>query len=159
MSEKAHPDEAARALAQIRDRQEQVINVTVVPAWYWWLVGGLIVALPAAIESREPVTIGIGVTVFVLGILGGTGWVVRGALHVQPRNELLGGRGVMIILGFVALVLGITLAVAFSLEAAGVSHPATLANLLGAVLLIAGGPMLTRALRRIMLDNRAGGTR
>ena len=63
------------------------------------------------------------------------------------------------ILGFVALVLGITLAVAFSLEAAGVSHPATLANLLGAVLLIAGGPMLTRALRRIMLDNRAGGTR
>ena len=118
MSEKAHPDEAARALAQIRDRQEQVINVTVVPAWYWWLVGGLIVALPAAIESREPVTIGIGVTVFVLGILGGTGWVVRGALHVQPRNELLGGRGVMIILGFVALVLGITLAVAFGLEAA-----------------------------------------
>jgi hypothetical protein len=159
MSEKAHPDEAARALAQIRDRQEQVINVTVVPAWYWWLVGGLIVALPAAIESREPVTIGIGVIVFVLGFLGGTGWVVRGALHVQPRNELLGGRGVMMILGFVALVLGITLAVAFSLGAAGVSHPATLANLLGAVLLIAGGPVLTRALRRIMLDNRAGGTR
>lgn len=159
MGEQIRPDEAARALDQIRDRQEQVINVSVVPAWYWWLVGGLIVALAAAVESREPVTIGVGVTVFVLGILAGTGWVIRGAVRVQPRSQLLGGRGVMMILGFVALVLGITLAVAFSLGAAGVSHPATLANLLGAVLLIVGGPMLTRALRRIMLDNRAGGTR
>jgi hypothetical protein len=159
MNEQLRPDEAARALAEIRERQEQVIKVTVVPAWYWWLVGGLIVALAAAVDSRERVTIGIGVTVFVLGILSGTGWVVRGALHVQPRNELLGGRGVMMILGFVALVLGITLAVAFSLGAAGISHPATLANLLGAVLLIVGGPMLTRALHRIMLDNRAAGTR
>lgn len=159
MGERVHPDEAARALAQIRDHQEQVIKVTVVPAWYWWLLGGLIVALPAAVESREPVTIGIGVAVFVLGILAGTGWVVRGALRVQPRNELLGGRGVMIILGFVALVVGTTLALAFSLEAAGASRPATLANLLGAALLIVGGPILTRALRSIMLANRAGGGR
>lgn len=159
MGEQVRPDEAARALAQIRERQEQVINVTVVPAWYWWLVGGLIVALPAAVESGEPVTIGIGVTVFVLGILCGTGWVVRRALHVQPRNELLGLRGVMMILGFVALILGVTFTVAFSLEAAGISHPATLASLLGAVVLIVGGPMLTRALRHIMLNNRAAGPR
>ena len=159
MSEQLGPEDAARALAQIRDRQEQVINVTVIPAWYWWLVGALIVALPAAVESREPITIGLGVTVFVLGMLGGTGWVVRRTLHVQPRNELLGGRGVTVILGFVALVLGVSLAVAFSLDAAGVSHPATLANLLGAVLLIAVGPRLVRALRRIMLGNRAGSTR
>jgi hypothetical protein len=159
MGEDVRPDEAARALAQIRDHQERVVNVADIPAWYWWLVGGLIVALPAAVESGRPVTIGIGVVVFVLGILVGTGWVVRGALQAQPRNELLGVRGVMMILGFVALVVGITLAVAFGLEAAGVSHPATLANLLGAVLLIVGGPVLTRALRRIMLDNRAGGTR
>jgi hypothetical protein len=159
MSEQVHPDEAVRALEQIRDRQEQVINVTVIPAWYWWLVGGLIVVLAAAVESRQPVTTGIGATVFVVGILAGTGWVVRGARHVKPRNELLGGRGITAILGFVALVLAVTLAVAFGLTAAGVSHPATLANLLGAVLLIGGGPVLTRVLRRIMLDNRAAGTR
>jgi hypothetical protein len=133
--------------------------VTVVPAWYWWLVGGLIVALSAAVESSEPITIGIGASVFVLGIVSGTGWIVRRALHVRPRNDLLGPRGVMMILGFVALILGVTFAVAFSLRAVGISHPATLASLLGAVVLIAGGPMLTRALRHIMLNNRAGGTR
>jgi hypothetical protein len=159
MGEDLRPDDAAGALAKIRDHQEQVVNVADIPAWYWWLVGGLIVALPAAVESGRPVTIGIGVVVFVLGIIVGTGWVARGALRAQPRNELLGARGVTMILGFVALVVGITLAVAFGLEAAGASHPATLANLLGAVLLIVGGPVLTRALRRIMLDNRAGGPR
>jgi hypothetical protein len=159
MGEDVRPDEAARALAQIRDNQERVINVAAIPAWYWWLVGGLMVVLAAAVESGRPVTIATGVIVFVLGILIGTGWVVRGALQVQPRNDLLGTRGVLMILGFVALVVGVTLAVAFSLDAAGVSRPATLANLLGAVLLIVGGPTLTRALRRIMLDNRAGASR
>ena len=159
MGEQVRPDEAARALAQIRERQEQVINVTVIPAWYWWLLGALIVVLSGAVESHDPATIGLGVTVFTLGIVGGTGWVVRGAVHVKPRNELLGPRGVLMILGFVALVVGVTLGVAFSLQAVGVSHPATLASLPGAVLLIVGGPMLTRALRHIMLDNRAAGTR
>lgn len=159
MGEELRPDEATRALAQIRDRQEQVINVTVIPAWYWWLVGSLIVALPAAVESRQPVVIGIGIAGFVLGIIGSTGWAIRRARHVQPRNNLLGGRGIAMILGFVALVVGVSLALALSLSAAGVSHPATLANVLGAVLLIAGGPLLTRALRRIMLANRAGATR
>ena len=157
MGEQVRPDEAAQALARIRKSQKHVIDVKVVPVWFWWLIGGLIVVLAAAVESREPVTTGVGVAVFMLGILTGTAFVVRGARQVQPRNELLGGRGVAMILGFVVLVLGVTFAVAVGLEAAGVSYPATLANLVGAVLLIVGGPTLMHALRRVMLARRAGG--
>lgn len=159
MADQIHPDEAAQALAQIRDRQEQVIDVAAVPIWYWWLIAGLIVLLAAAVESDNPTTLGIGVAVFVLGLLGGTGWVAQRALHVQVRNDLLGVRGILLILGFVALTVGASLAVAFGLEAAGAAHPATLGNLAGAVLLVVGGPLLMRVLRRVMLDRRSGGAR
>jgi hypothetical protein len=54
-------------------------------------------------------------------------------------------------------VVGTTLGVAFALEAVGVRQAATLASLLGAALMITGGPMLTRILRRIMVDNQARG--
>ena len=160
------PDEAAKALAHIRQRQEQVVDVTAIPAWYWWAVGALMVGLSLAVETRRSTVIGLGVSGFglgvsgfVLGILAATGWVVRRALRVQVRNELLGARGVLLILGFVGAVVAVTLAVAFSLRAAGVGHPATLADLVGAAALIVGGPVLTRRLRRIMLANTAGGTR
>jgi hypothetical protein len=156
MNDQVRPDEAARALAQIKDRQEQVINVAIIPAWYWWLLGGLNVALAFAVESHDPTIVGAGTILFTLGLLAGTGWVVRRALLVKPRNGLLGTRGIAMILGFVALVVLASLAVAFSLQAAGVSHPATWANVVSAALLIVGGPLLMRALRRIMLDNRTG---
>lgn len=159
MADQIHPEDAARALAQIRDRQGQVIDVGVIPIWYWWLIGGLIVLLAAAVESTNPATVGIGVVVFVLGVLGGTGLAVRRALRVQIRNDLLGARGILLILGFVALTVAASLAVAFGLDAAGVPYPAALGNLVAAILLVVGGPLLMRALRRVMLNRRAGGPR
>ena len=159
MSDQIQPEDAARALAQIRDRQGQVIDVAVLPTWYWWLVGGLIALLAAAVESATPAAIGIGVAVFVLGVLGGTGLAVRRALRVQIRNDLLGAGGILLILGFVALTVGASLAVAFGLDAAGVPYPAVLGNLVAAVLLVVGGPLLMRVLRRVMLNRRAGGSR
>ncbi|GAB4061350.1 hypothetical protein [Catellatospora paridis] len=159
MAEQIRPDEAAQALARIREQQEQVIDALSIPDWYWWLLGGLTLALTAAVESADPVALGAGVAVFVVGLLTGTGWVVRGSLHVKLSNALLGARGIGLILGFVALTVAISLGLAFSLQAAGVGYPATWGTLASAVLLVAGGPLLTRALRRGMLDRRARGSR
>ena len=94
-------------------------------------------------------------TVFVLGMLAGTGWVVRGSLRAKVRNALLGARGIGLILGFVALTVAVSLGLAFGLQAAPVGHPATWGTLASAVMLVVGGPLLTRALRRTMLDRRA----
>jgi uncharacterized membrane protein YeaQ/YmgE (transglycosylase-associated protein family) len=130
------------------------------PTWYWWIVAALVVGLSATVDAarHRPVVIGLAAVAFTLGISGVTGRVVLGAWHcAQWRNELLGSRGVLAILGFVGLVVGTTLAVAFALQAAGVRPSATLASLVGAAVLIAGGPVLTRILRRIMLDNPARG--
>ena len=160
MSDEVSPAEAAQALADIQLRQQQVIDLVTIPAWYWWAVGGLMVVLAFGVDSHSPVVIGLTVPVFVLGILAATGWVVGHAFrHAQIRNGMLDGRAVAAILGFDALIVGGTIALAFGLRAAGVGHPATLACVAGGLVMGLGGPVLMRRLRTIMLGNRAGAAR
>ena len=155
-----HADEAAEALAEIQRCQQQVIDQATVPGWYWWSVGALMVVLAVGVDTRTPAVLGVAVAVFVVGLLSATGVVVRSQfLRARLRDGLLDGRGVVAILGFVALIVGCTLGLAFGLRAAGVSHPATLACLVGGIALGLGGPVLMRMLRQIMLGNRAGSTR
>ncbi len=157
MTDQTGPGEAAQALDEIQRRQQQVIDLATIPVWYWWAVGGLMVVLAAGVDARRPAAIGAAVTVFVLGILAATGWVVgRSFRRAQLRNGLLDARGVLAILGFVALIVAGTIGIAFALRAAGVTHPATLACLVGGLAMGLGGPVLMRVLRRIMLGNRAG---
>jgi len=155
-----HADDAADALAEIQRRQQQVIDQATVPAWYWWAVGGLMVVLAAGVDTRTAGAVGGAVAVFVVGLLSATWVVVRGQFRqARLRNGLLDGRGVMAILGFVAVIVGCTLGLAFALRAAHVPYPATLACLAGGVAMGLGGPVLMRTLRRIMLGNRAGSPR
>jgi len=160
MSDEVSPAEAAQALANIQLRQQQVIDLVTIPAWYWWAVGGLMVVLAFGVDSHSPVVIGLTVPVFVLGILAATGWVVGHAFrHAQIRNGMLDGRAVAAILGFDALIVGGTIGLAFGLRAAGVGHPATLACVAGGLVMGLGGPVLMRRLRAIMLGNRTGAAR
>ena len=63
------------------------------------------------------------------------------------------------ILGFVAVTVGVSLAVAFILKASGVSYAATIGVSVTAVMLVVGGPMLMRHLQGRMLANRSGSRR
>ena len=71
-------------------------------------------------------------------------------------NDLLGPRGALAIVGYVWLIVGLTLGAGFALRAAGASAPATIATVVGGVAMLATGPLLSRWLRRTMLANRAG---
>jgi hypothetical protein len=156
--ENVSADEAARALEEINHRTDQVIEKTLVPDWFWWAVAGLNVGLTAAVESERPLVIGIGTAVFVLGITAVTGLTVLNALrYAQVRNNLLGPSGAVAIVGFVALVLAITLPAAFVLDAADVPYSTVLATTLGGVVMVIGGPVLMRYVRKTMRNHRAGG--
>jgi hypothetical protein len=160
MTDGLRPDDAAQALAEIEQRREQVIELAIIPWWYWWAIAGLQVGLVAAIDSRQPLAIGLGAGGFVIGVLAATGWVLARALRrAQPRNNLLSPVGVLAILGFVATVLAISLPTSFALDANGIAHPAIWGVLLGGVVMVVGGPLLMRLLRRIMLANRSGSLR
>ena len=157
MNRELHPGEAADALAEIQKRQQQVIDRATVPAWYWWVVGVLMVVLAVGVDTRSHLAIGITVPVFVAGLLSATGAAVRSQFRdARLRDGLLDGSGVMAILAFVALIVGCTLGIAFALRAAGVPYPATIACGVGGLAIGLGGPLLNRMLRRIMLGNRAG---
>ncbi|MBO0830879.1 MAG: hypothetical protein J2P29_02805 [Actinobacteria bacterium] len=157
MNSELHPGEAAEALAEIQKRQQQVIDRAIVPAWYWWAVGVLMVVLAIGVDTRTHVALGITIPVFVVGMLAATGAAVRSQVFdARVRDTLLDGRGVMAILGFVAVIVGCTLGIAFGLRAAGASYPATIGCAVGGLAMGLGGPVLNRVLRRIMMANRAG---
>ena len=159
MYENLSADDAARALDEIDRRTDQVIERTMVPTWFWWAIAGLNIGLTAAIESENPLVIGIGTTLFVLGIIAVSGILLVNAFrHAQVRTDLIGPAGVLAILGFVALILAIALPTAFVLDAADVPHAAVLATTVAGIVMVIGGPVLTRVIRRSTRTHRAGTT-
>jgi hypothetical protein len=160
MADQIRPVEAERALTEIDQRQEQVIRLAVIPNWYWWVIAVLMVAFAAAIDTGQGLVVGISTAVFVAVVLTTTGLVVLRAVgSAQPRNDLLGPRGVVVILGFAAVTVCVSLIVALILKASGVSYAATIGVSVTAVILAVGGPMLMRHLRGLMLAKRSGSRR
>ena len=152
------PDEATSALVQIRHQQARVIEAVLVPAWYWWVVAAGMLAIGAATDTRDAVILAVVIPVAVTVMAALTAAMIFGAYrHAQLRSgDLLRGRGAIAIVGFVWLVVGLTLGIGFALRAAGTHIPATIATAAGGAALVTGGPHLMRRLRQIMLGNRAG---
>ena len=161
MSGYVQPDEAASALSGIREQQKQVIDAVLVPAWYWWAVAAGMVVIGAATDTRRVAVLAVAIPVAVIIIAALTLGMIFGTYRrAQVRSaELLGNRGALLIVGFVWLVVGLTLGIGFGLRAAGAPAPATIATAIGGAALAAGGPALMRRLRTIMLGNRAGSRR
>ena len=161
MSGHLQPDEATSALVQIRQQQGKVIDAVLVPGWYWWAVAAGMVAIGAAADTRDAVVLAVVIPIAVVLIAVLTAGMIFGAYrHARVRSsELLGGRGAVAIVGFVWLVVALTLGIGFALRAGGAHLPATIATTIGGVALVTGGPFLMRKLREIMLGNRAGRAR
>ena len=158
MNEYMRPDEAADSLAEVRRRQRQLIDAVLIPGWYWWVVAAAMIAIGLATDTRRLVVLAIVIPIAVAVIAALTGGMIFGAYgHARVRSrELLGARGALSIVGFVWLVVGLTLGSGFALRAADSSAPATIATVIGAAALVIGGPVLGRWLRQTMLANRAG---
>ena len=151
------PQQAADALRVVAEKQTRVIELATVPVWYWSAVGALMVVLAIGVDSRRPVTVGIAVSIFVVGLLAATARVISGVVRTaQLRRDLVGPRAVLGIIGFVAAIDVPTIGVALVLRAAHVHHPATIACAVAGTALEIGGPLLMRYLRRTMLANRIG---
>jgi hypothetical protein len=149
--------EAAKELAEIEKRQVGVIDAVLVPRWYWWVVGVLLVPIGVEADSHQRTATAVAAVLIALIIAGLSVWMVSGAYpgaRVHPAT--LGAPGALYIVGFVWLVVGVSLLVAFGLQTAGVAYPATIGTALAAVMLIGGGPILMSRLRRSMVARSSG---
>jgi hypothetical protein len=149
MSERIEPADAARALGEIDRRREQVIRRRVIPAWFWWVNALLIVALAASAESGRGVLVWVGIAVFVAVSLAITVPVSRAGraapvYHGGSRPPGYTRRVLIGVAGFLAVLVGLTVAIGLSLKAIGVPYPATIAATVAAVAFALGGQMLVR---------------
>jgi hypothetical protein len=156
-----HPDEASAALSDIQSRQEQVIRQALIPTWYWWAVAAGMVVIGAAADTRRPVVLAVVIPIAGLYIAALTVAMILGVGRGAriKSNELIRGRGAVVIVFFDWLIVGLTLGLAFGLKAAGTPEPATIATGVGGILLGLSGPAVTRTLNKIMMSNRAGMSR
>ena len=162
MNDHIEPADAARALSEIDRRREQVIRRKVFPGWFWWAQAALTVAMTACIESGRGVVIGIGIAVFVVGSLV-INLPVSRAARAAPVSRALAAPGdarriLAVLTASMAVLLGVVLATALGLRAAGVPYPATVAAAVASVLFAVGGPMLVRY-EAAVLVRRSGSRR
>ncbi|HEX9066803.1 MAG TPA: hypothetical protein VF843_16960 [Streptosporangiaceae bacterium] len=158
MREYAQPDEAATALTEIRRRQAGLINATAVPFWYWLVAAAAMIAIGVAADTRRGAVLAVVIPCVVAVVAILTAAMIFGVPgRARPRSrDLLGPRGALAIVGYVWLIVALTLGTAFGLRSAGSPAAATIGTVVGGVVLIVSGPMLSRWLRRTMLRNRAG---
>jgi hypothetical protein len=149
--------DAAAALDDVTARQAQLMAVATVPVWFWWLIAVPMVGLGALVDTRRPGWIVAGAVCFAVGTAGVTlGTILRAHGRAQWRPETMDTRGPLLLLGFIFAVIGLGLGAAFALRAGGVSHPATIGCALSGLGLVVGGPLVMRALQKVMLSNRVG---
>jgi hypothetical protein len=146
--------EAAAELAEIQQRQEQVIKAVLVPFWYWWTLAAPIVAIGAARDSRNVVVQAtvIPLAVLVMAVLIGAGIPeIRRRVKVHSAPQA-GARAAAAIFGMIVLVDGAILGTAAGLHAAHFRYPATIGCAAGAAVLVIVGPLLNRYSRKLMLS-------
>jgi hypothetical protein len=146
--------EAAAALAEIRRRQEQVIEAALVPVWYWWVIAAAIVAIGVARDSGDLTVQAITIPLAALVMAVLTGATIpelrrRVKVHSAPQTF---ARAVAAIIGMIALLDGVILGTAASLHAAHLRYPGTIGCAAGAAVLVIAGPLLNRYVRRLILS-------
>ena len=162
MNDHIEPADAARALSEIDRRREQVIRRKVFPGWFWWAQAALTVAMTACIESGRDVVLWAGLALFVVGSIV-INLPVSRAARAAPLNRALAAPGnarriLAVLTASMAVLLGVVLATALGLHAAGVPYPGTVAAAVASVLFAVGGPMLVRY-EAAVLVRRSGSRR
>jgi hypothetical protein len=160
MEQRLGAGDAVRELAEIEKQRSVLIEAVLVPRWYWWAVGLLVVPIGLAVDSHQRTATAVVAVLMALVIAGLSVWMISGAYAgARVHATTLGAAGTLYIVGFVWLVVGVSLVVAFGLQAAGAPYPATIGTALAAVMLIVGGPILMSRLRRSMVARSAAPVR
>jgi hypothetical protein len=144
---------AAAELAEIQQRQRQVIKAALVPAWYWWVMTAALVAIGAARDSHDRIVLATAIPLAVLVMVGLTiamNSVLRHRVRVHPGT--VPPAAVLGLIGLILVEAAVTIAVCVILVGHRVPHPLTIGYAAGGAVLVIAGPLLIRYLGRCMLS-------
>jgi hypothetical protein len=82
MTDQIRPEEAARALNEIGQRQEQVIRLVIIPTWYWWAI---------AILGFVAVTVGASLAIGFILKASGVSYAATISVSVTAMMLVVGG--------------------------------------------------------------------
>jgi hypothetical protein len=151
-------EQARAALDAVEQGRRRVIDEIDLPTWYWWGMGGGWIALGAISDLANPwvamaATIAFGAAHASIAPRVLSGRHRTGALSVSA--EVVGRQVPRLVIGGLIAMVVLTIAAALAVNADGARHPAVIASVLAAALIVFGGPQLLAGVRRRAIRARA----
>jgi hypothetical protein len=149
--------EARLALDAVQRRRQQVVAEINVPGWYWvslavgW-VGLSVLTTYGPVWATSVATLAFGAAHAAVAprVISGR----RGSSQLSIRRDLVSRHVPAMVIGFLVVMVVVTVGIALVLDADGARHAAILAGCIVAALVLTGGPALmswirARAVRRL----------
>lgn len=159
MTSEVSESSAREALTSVSQSRQQVIAEIAVPQWYWWGLGAGWVGLgiladfgPAWATTVATVAFGAAHASIAPRVISGQ----HGSSAVSVGADVVGRAVTRAVIGFLLVMVVVTVALALWFNADGARHPATLAGVVVAALVVAGGPSLVGFVRRRIGRREAG---
>lgn len=143
--------EASLALGAVQQRRQEVLAEIDVPRWYWPGMATGWVGLGLLADFGPPWGSAVATVVFgaVHGIVARRALTGRHAsAQVSIRRDLVWHWIPAVVVAFLMAMVALTVGIALLFDADGAGHPASLAGGVVAVIVLATGPHLMRAVRR-----------
>jgi hypothetical protein len=146
------PDEAARALSEVVDRQRQVAEMAdLLPPWHLAVLVGLGVLFFAQMDVPHwPGSTPVGLA--IVALWGVVPWLLSRRRRVVPHPSLWGVRGWLLIGGVFAAIFVLANAAERLIEGRHVPLPHTITGVVLGVLVGVAGVLLNRWLKWIMVS-------
>ena len=150
----SHPigaNDARSALTSVEYGRQQVIAEIDLPRWYWLGLAAAWFGMGVANDFAPGWFVGVLVPLVGAVHAAGASHVLSGRRRtpsLSVRAELAGRHIPALVIGFLVVLIGVTMAVGLLVNADGSEHPATIAGAFAAVIVALGGPELMAAVRR-----------
>ena len=152
------PQEARAGLDAIDRGRLRVIDEIELPRWYWWGLALGWIALGVISDLKHPWITAAATLLFGAVHANVAPRVVSGRHRTRRLSvsaDLSGRRTAQLVIGGVIALALVTIAGALAASADGARHPATIASVLVAVIIVLGGPQLLASVRRRAARNAA----
>jgi 4-hydroxybenzoate polyprenyltransferase len=145
------PDQARLALDTVERGRLRVIDEIGLPRWYWWGLALGWIALGVITDLKNPWATGAATLMFGAVHASVAARAASGRRRTQRlsvRAQLVGRDTARIVVGIVAALGGLTVALALAAHADGARHPVTIASVFIATIILLGRPQLIAAVRQ-----------